>query len=71
MLKLERFYLLQLILEVNVSRDHVQLVEVRKTLIFPIKGTIETISRVALPWATKGRKRAGLPPASESWRGPY
>lgn len=29
---------------------------VRKTLIFPIKGTIETISRVALPWATKRKE---------------
>jgi len=53
--------LLRSILEINVSWDHVQPVVVRKTLIFPIKGTIETISQVALPWATKGRKRARSP----------
>ena len=53
-------YLLWSILEINLW-DHVQFVVVQKTLIFPIKGTIETISQVALPWATKERKRADSP----------
>lgn len=48
------------VLETNIVRNvpwhHVQPMAIRKTLIFPIKETIEMISRVAFPWERKRRE---------------